>query len=331
MKKLVILFLSIITMANSTFAQGQMAAPTPSMPGKEDLARKKVKLWHHPKKKNPTDQLIYARQLEKNGHYKKACKQYDALVRKWHESQEAVRAQYEYAKLLEKRKKYQKAFDEYQYLATFYAGRYNYEDFLNKELTLANKVRDQRHLKYLTGKGIKTPSDAIPMYKKIIKNAPEWKHADEVLFNIGDIQEKDGKYDEAKDSFEKLLLEYPESELIDNAAYRCAYCAYKYSNKKPRDRVICRDALTAQADYLNNYGDSKENVVKVQQYMKELKDRLVKMYFDTAEFYDKTGHFKSALIEYNHLVKKFPDSSYTGKAIERIDFINKKIGQNENE
>ena len=50
-------------------------------------------------------QLVYARKLEDAGRKRKARKQYNALVRKWHESPEAVHAQYSYAKLLEEKGK----------------------------------------------------------------------------------------------------------------------------------------------------------------------------------------------------------------------------------
>ena len=332
MKKLAILFiLFIVTLVPSVFAQDQFAVPAPSGSYSDKLVRLRSKFWRKPKKKDPASQLVYARKLEDDGRDKKARKQYNALVRKWHESPEAVKAQYSFAKILEKEGKYKKAFDAYQYMAIFYAGRFNYVDLLTKQLSLADKVRAERHIRFLLLKGITSPGDAIPMYKKIVKNAPEWEHSDEALFNIASIKEELGEYSSAKDSYDQLLQNYPDSELADSAAFHTAYCSYLISNKTPRDKVICRDALSAQANYLNNYAESKDNVAETKKNMLELKTRLAKMYYDTALFYDKAEHYKAALIAYNNLVKKFPDSIFTGDAIKRIDYINEKLERKKDE
>ncbi len=334
MKKLaVLLSLFTIIVVMPAFAQDQFATPPQSGSGSINDApiRKRTKFWRKPKKKDPSSQLVYARKLEDAGRKKKARKQYNALVRRWHESPEAVRAQYSLARLIEEKGKYKKAFDEYQYMAVFYAGRFNYTDMLTKQLSLADKVRTERHIRFLFLKGIASPGDAIPMYEKIIKNAPEWEYSDKALYNIATIQEKLGNYNSAKKSYEKLMQFYPRSELVDSAAFCSAYCAYTLSNKSPRDKIICRDALSAQANYLNNYGQSKDNVAKTENNMIELKTRLAKMYYDTALFYDKSGHLKAALIAYNDLVKKFPDGILTGDAIKRIDYINAELERKKNE
>ncbi len=334
MKKLaVLLILFTITAVVPVFSQDQFAAPPQSGSGSIDdsTVRKRTKFWRGPKKKDAAAQLVYARKLEDAGRKRKARKQYNALVRKWHESPEAVHAQYSYAKLLEEKGKYKKAFDEYQYMAIFYAGRFNHTDLLTKQMSLADKTRVERHIRFLLLKGITSPGDAIPMYEKIIKNAPEWEHADEALFNIASIKEELGDYSLARDSYDKLLQFYLKSELVDSASFHSAYCSYIISNKSPRDKIICRDALSAQADYLNNYAQSKDNVAKTEKYMVELKTRLAKMYYDTALFYDKSGHLKSALIAYNDLVKKFPGGTLTSDAIKRIDYINAELERRKNE
>ena len=332
MKKLTVLLIIFATTAiTPLFAQGQFAAPESSGSATDAPARKRLKLWQKPKKKDAAAQLVYAQKLEDKGRTKKACKQYNALVRKWHESPEAVRAQYSFSKLLEKRKKYNKAFDAYQYMAIFYAGRFNHEDLLTKQMSLADKTREKRRIRLLFFKGSTHPGEAIPMYTKIIKNAPEWKNADNALFNIASIQEELKQYSDARDSYNKLLQLYPKSELIDASAFHSAYCSYTISNKSPRDKLLCRDALSAQADYLNNYAQSKDNVARTKKCMVELKYRLAKMYYDTAKFYDKSGHLKAALIAYNDLVKRFPDSALTSQAIKRIDYINIEVERKENE
>ena len=332
MKKLTILLIIFATTAIiPLYAQEQFAAPGASGSGNNIQVRKRTKLWQKPKKKDAAAQLVYAQKLEDDGRTKKACKQYNALVRKWHESPEAVRAQYSLSKLLEEREKYSKAFDAYQYMAMFYAGRFNHEDLLNKQMALADKTRVRRHKRFLLLKGSAHPSEAMPMYRKIIKNAPEWKNADNALFNIASIQEELDQYSAARDSYNKLLQLYPKSELLDSSAFHSAYCSYVISNKSPRDKLICRDALSAQADYLNNYAQSKDNVAITEKCMIELKDRLAKMYYNTAKFYDKSGHLKAALIAYNDLVKRFPDSTLTSQAIKRIDYINIELERKENE
>lgn len=332
MKKLVVLvILFIVSVIVPVFSQDQFASPMPSGGISDGPVRMRSKFWRHPKKKDAASQLVYARKLKDSGRKKKALKQYNALVRKWHESPEAVQAQYSFARLLEEMEKYKKAFDAYQYMAVFYAGRFNHADMLEKQMSLADKTRVQRHIRFLLMKGITSPGDAIPMYRKIIKNAPEWDHADEALFNIASIQEELGEYNSARDSYDELLQFYFKSELIDSAAFHSAICSYIISNKSPRDKIICRDALSAQANYVENYAQSEGNVVQIKNNMIELKYRLAKMYYDTALFYDKSKHLEAALIAYNDFMKKFPDGKLTSDAIKRIDYINAELERKKNE
>ena len=157
-----------------------MAAPS----GDQLPERKRARFWIRAAKTTPEEQLAFARKLEADGRTKEAMKQYKALVHNWHESSEAVEAQYAWARLLESRAEFDEAFDAYQYMADFFPGRFDHEDLLRKQLSLADQIRTQRHIRFFFLRGMPLPERALPRYENILKNAPEWEHADDAQFQI---------------------------------------------------------------------------------------------------------------------------------------------------
>ncbi len=100
----------------------------------------------------------------------------------------------------------------------------------------------------------------------------------------------DRKYETAQDLFERLLTDYPNSNLADNAQYWIGECEYGQKN----------------------YQTALDAFHKVFQFDKTEKD-------DDAQFmlgqsYHQLGNFDSALVEFNRLKIDYPNSEYIGRA-----------------
>jgi len=64
------------------------------------------------------------------------------------------------------------------------------------------------------------PMERLGLYAELVSTYPKGEHADEAQFMIGFIQSEELKdYNAARNAFERLLAEYPESELIDSAKW----------------------------------------------------------------------------------------------------------------
>lgn len=100
----------------------------------------------------------------------------------------------------------------------------------------------------------------------------------------------DRQYETAQEIFERLLADYPNSNLADNAQYWVGECEYGQKH----------------------YQTALEAFHKVFQFDKTEKD-------DDAQFmlgqaYHQLGNFDSALVEFNRLKIDYPNSEYIGRA-----------------
>lgn len=322
MRKAILFFL--VACATGTVCRAQFdddsveTATASSSSGAAAPARKRPSFWRRPKRATPERQLAYAKELEERGARGKSAGQYRALVRQWHETPEAVAAQWAYSRLLEERGKYERAFDEYQYLIHFYPLRIDYNAALDRQLAVANQVLAERRLAVFGFAGFEAPERALRMFERIVENAPGWTRAAEAQYRVGWICEQLGEFEDAVDAYTRALDRYPGSEFEDAAAFGRAYCLYRVARRSPRNEAACRDALSALATYVNKYAGSAEHRAAAEEYIRESNGKLAAMYYDRARFYDRTRRYKAAVLAYGDFVRMFPGDAAAGEARRRV-------------
>jgi outer membrane protein assembly factor BamD (BamD/ComL family) len=291
-------------------------------------SRRRAHFWNRPRKSTPDEQLIYAGSLEKARHYRSAIKQYDALVRRWHDNPVAAVAQFNIANLFEKRGKYEKAFDQYQYLIDNFSDNFSYETVLKRQFAIANYLRARRYGKLWFG-GFDAPERALPYFQKILRNAPDWSKAPECLFILGLIHEQKKEYMSAVQAYEKVQIKYPKSPYAATASFHRGQCLAKIADKNRRDEESARKAVSALAAFTLDY-PADSNVKAARKLMALQKKRLEDMAFDRAVFYDRIAHKpKAAVIAYTDFMKKFPGSDRTANVKKRLSELSKEIPEDE--
>ena len=275
-------------------------------------------IFRHPSKETAKEQLEHANQLLDLGKLKKAMKAYRALVHEWHESPEAAKAQMAFAGILEQKKKHKAAFDEYQYLIDHFTGQFSHEEALDHQFRLANHEMTRRHFRIFFMPGYTAPENALPLFRKIVANGPNWEKAAQSQFYIGLIHEEMEEYEEAVDAYEIVGTRYRDTDFGSDAAFRRAKCLFMMADRSPRDEASCMRALSALASYIADYA-GEPGVVKAKENLQTLKLRLADMYFKKATFYDVVQKRpKSAIIAYTDYIKRFPLSERSDEAAQRV-------------
>jgi outer membrane protein assembly factor BamD (BamD/ComL family) len=288
--------------------------------------RKKPSWFHRPAQNTPQKQLEYALRLVSEGRQAAAMKQYLALVCTWHDTPEAAKAQLAYATILEQRGRYVRAFDEFQYLMDHYVGLFPYEDVLSHQFQIANHMMTRREKGSFRDKW-SSPDEALPMFDKIVQNAPNWQQSPDAQFFQGVINENKKDYDLAIAAYEKVEHRYPSSPLAEDAAFRRAHCLYQMAKASPRDETSCRNALSALAAFRRDHPASSSSA-SVQALLDELNEHLADSYYQRALYYDRIAKRpRAALIAYSDFLKKFPSSRLAEKAAERVETLQKEIGK----
>ena len=114
-----------------------------------------------------------------------------------------------------------------QYLIEYYAGSFPYEGVLERQFRIAQRVMTGRQGKLLFLPGFPAPERAVPMFRKIVENAPNWKKAPEAQYLVGVILEGNGEYAEAIAQLKECCAVDPE----DHGAKYNLGVAYELTGK----------------------------------------------------------------------------------------------------
>lgn len=312
-----------------------MPAPPPTTAYNQspDDARPRVKRgirWYrHPERETAQKQLQQAFGYYTQGRYRKAANAYQALVYAWPDSPEAPQAQLALAKVQEIRELFTKAFDEYQYLFEYYPGHFNYQEVLDRQFKIANYMMKTPKGAFLIFPGFAAPERALPMYEKLIKNAPTGRHAATAQLNIGIIHEMNEEEEEAVIAYEVLQNRYNDANLSAQAAFREAHCLVKLHNQRPNDEDACNAARAALVQFITTYpGD--EQVEQARGFLKALNDQQAKRAYDLARYYQTIAHRpKAAIVAYEDFLRKYPNTALAASAKEELNILNKGSKTNE--
>lgn len=296
-------------------------APNPNLAPKENVKERKTCgiFFGKPAKSDPSQQFAFAAKLEDAGKLRQAKCAFDALVRRWPHSADAPAAQMKVALLLYDTQKFQKSFDEFQYLIDFYPGEFDHLSTIDHQFRIANHVMTAKVGNILFLPGFKAPERALPLFSKIIANAPSSLYALDAQFNMGLIHEEQKEYEQAIAAYDAVQNKHSNNPMASDASYRKAVCMYALAEESPRDEKTTREAMAALSSFTSMYPDH-QNTVDARNKYSALYSKLAEKSFNRALFYDlKSKNSKAAVIAYREYLRSFPVGKNAYEAQERLD------------
>jgi len=274
-------------------------------------------------KDNPKDQYDWAMSFYEAKDYQRAATEFEKLTKNYEYSEYAAKSQYYIGLCYENMGKFYIAFQNYQKTIDNFPHIDNMDEIIAREFNIANIYAVKESPKVL-GTDIMTSMErAIEIYKKVVDNSPYGKLADEAQFKLGMAFKKAERYDEAILAFQKIVDDYQSSRFVEEAKYEVATCAYKSSLKPDYDIESTNKAIKAFEEFSqeNSTNDlSKEAASTIQR----LKDKSAEKSMSVAKFYESQKHYESAIIYYQDVVDRFPDSSLINTAKAKIEELKMK-------
>ena len=274
------------------------------------------------------DQLQVAQDAIDHNDYRLALKAARRVVKTWPLSDYAPQAQYLVGRSYEARGDDEKAFNAYQSVIEKYPKIENFDEILQRQFDIANR--------FLAGKRFKVwgliplfPSmdKTAKMYTKVIKNGPYSPVAPQAQMNIGAAREKQSDYPQAVKAYERAADRYNDQPKIASDAIFKAGLAYNKEAKTAEyDQSVAGQAIAMFTDFMALYPDDSR-VPEAEQLITSLKSEQARGSFKTAEFYQKNKQRDGALIYYNEVLLKDPDSQLANVARQRIDALKKNGSQ----
>ncbi len=114
--------------------------------------------------------------------------------------------------------------------------------------------------------------------------------------------------------FSKLIRDFPTSEYVKDAQFMLAESYYKLSPHFSLDQRFTEKAIEEYQAFIDFFPQDPR-IKEAEEKIKELNDKLAKKIFETAEQYRRMNYTKSAMIYYDLLLEKYPDSKYSSQAL----------------
>jgi len=277
--------------------------------------------WENPNfsvKETPSEQLQLALDFYKVKQYKEAIREFKKLIKHYPRAREAPEAQYYTGICLEEQGKIYDAFKSYQVVIDKYPFSERSGEIVDRQyeigLTLLEglsnrgKIRDS-----LSGANY----NVIDVFRKVISNAPYGKKAAPSQYKIGLYLLEKELYQEARDEFEKVMNDYPDSKWSKAAKYQIAVTDSNRSTKAQYDQKVTQSAVEEFEDFVFENPDAElTQEAKVQ--IQALREKEAENSFLVARYYEKRKQYDAAKIYYQTVVDEYRNTTWSKKALLKI-------------
>lgn len=274
------------------------------------------------------DQLEVAQDALNRKDHRLALKAARRTVKVWPLSDYAPQAQYLIGRCYETRGQDEKAFKAYQQVIEKYPKIDLYQEILQRQFQIATRfLGGQRFRLWGVIPFYRSMEKTSEMYGKIIKNGPYSPIAPEAQMSIGAAREKQSNYPLAVKAYERAADRYNDrQEVASEAVYKAGLAYNKQAKTAEYDQSVAAQAIATLTDFMALY-PTDNRVAEAQKLITSLKVEQARGSFHTAKFYEKSKKWDGALIYYNEVLLKDPESRLAGTARERIDSLKKRVGQ----
>jgi len=209
------------------------------------------------------------------------------------------------------------AFEAYQELVTRYAGRFDFNDVIGRQIRLADRIAERRAMRWLLG-GFSTPERALPLYTQILTNAPNSAGAPGVALRIGRIHEENGDLAEAIAAYAEVRIRYPDALEAEEAAARRIECLLRLVRRAPNHTAMLDEAWSSIRDFLARYPQSP-HAAQISRHAAEVAERRARIAFESAQMYDRARYSNEVIrTAYERFLAQFPESPWAPAARRRI-------------
>jgi len=281
------------------------------VPSSSELARQEA---------SASQLLIKARALEASSNYGKARDVYKTIVKSYPLTTSAAESQFKLAVMHEKDNKPKKAFGDYQKFIDSYKDSPYFKEAVKRQYHIASYYLKNQRSGFLGFGANIQPSKLIEFFLQISNNAPYSEEAPNALFNVGVVNHRSGKVEEALAAFSSVVEEYPGTPIAAKAQFEIVQLLGSTSEKS-YNPANSRQHREAAEDFLNQYGGSKlASDVKAE--LGKLEDRDLEKAFNIGRFYEKQGKLRSAAVYYQEVLS-YREGKYYADAAARLDQLKK--------
>lgn len=272
-------------------------------------------------KPTPKEQFEYAKSYFDQKKYDDAAREFKKVLKTYPKSLEASEAQYYLGLTEEAQGKLYEAYKAYQTVIDKYPFSERIAEINERIYKIGESFMGGVKRKSM-GVTLPVENPAIEIFQKVVENSTYGSLAPKAQYKLGLVLKGAGRYYEAEDAFNKVLSNYPDSEWVEAARFQIASCKAMLSKSPDYDQGGAKEAKEKFEEFVREHPDavlSRDAEKSIQQ----LNEREAESDYNIARFYEKQKSYESALIYYNNIITNYPDSPWAGKALERLNILEK--------
>ena len=155
---------------------------------------------------------------------------------------------------------------------------------------------------------------ALRLFEQIVPKYRGKPQGEKLSFLFADTYYQLGDFYLSSYQFERFQQSYPNSEKLQEAAFKKAASYYELSPRYDLDQTDTRKAITELQAYLNTFPEG-EYATRANELATELRIKLEKKAFEIAKQYHTTGlaragNFRAAITSFDNFIKEYPGSPF---------------------
>jgi outer membrane protein assembly factor BamD (BamD/ComL family) len=244
------------------------------------------------------------------GEHEEALERFNTIATKYRRSETCALALWEIYRIQEHLGEDMPAFEALNRLATEQPGHFAkaHEGQLRIALRLMGRGKDTRRtLEVPRPSQSVAPEVLAEMLRVIIKNGPQSEVGIQAHYYLALTLEKAGEKREAIAMHEDFAENFPKHELADDAAYQCAYIAYKDWKTMRGDSPHQREAAAVSLAWFITRFPGSDKGAQARSCLGEVRLAERRELMSLARYYEGRGNAKAADIYYRQLGEKFPE------------------------
>jgi len=155
--------------------------------------------------------------------------------------------------------------------------------------------------------------DAVNHFTVVVLRYAGSNVADSAQYYLAESHYKMEEYLVAASEYEKLINNMSRSPLVPKAQFQLAESYYHLSPRAALDQTYTYKAIRAYQNFIEDNPTNKLKP-KAEKRIAELRDKLAKKVWLSAEIYRKMRKFRAALIYYDEVLEKYYDTSWADDA-----------------
>lgn len=272
-------------------------------------------------KDSPEEQLDFAMVFFERKDWDRAKSEFKKLVRAYKHSPQAAEGQYCLGRVEEARGDYYEAFKAYRKTIQVYPSTKRFEEILEREYQLGNYFLSGKKRKFLgTAAIIPARDKAVEVFEAIAEDGPFSEYGQLAQYKLGLTHLALHDYEHAVTAFEKVIEQYPDSPLVDDARFQIAVASLKGTFRAGYDQAPTDRAIKELSAFVKTY-DGSDLRTEADDKLDELNDRRAQHEFGVAQFYERRKQPGSAIVYYQAIIDKYPQTSWAAKASARLDAL----------